>query len=371
MPAEEPFEPTPSRGHPRLLEALEPRVAEALPDSRLVRVGEELDRGHGVVEGPGYTLTFEYRANPARERVWVRKPEVFEAVRYLRALAAAGVDLQRTRRRLASEQGPLTCWDEGAVETDVKCVVSPEPTTPPTTLEQPDYLEPPSRRSPTSAWVSPRTGSPVEVPAIAAVTARHPDFEVQGLPLDADHRALLVTKFEGPRVGAALCILESGHLQCAPTAIESLTGVLAMETDRWLLLGNSGFGNGAGTRERLLISLALTGVAPTIDILGIGAISVAGGACERRNCARIDAWPITANLVADGCVERRFEGRWSATHDRRDDRWIDEEITPREGGPCVDRFSYDHEGFERSECGPPSPTPACAPQEPQVREPIW
>ncbi len=372
-PAESIVTEAQSSGHPRVFELLESEVAGSFTGARLLRVDDDFDDGRAVVEGPGFTLSVRYYANEERDRASFRDDEAFHAVRFLRELAAAGVDLEATGQRLATRDGPLLCERDWETDREFRCWVSAEPELEQATLEHPRLLVRPSLREPAPPLPqrSQPGGTRVDPPRLLEVLARHVRLQVVGHRLAADRHALLVTVHDGAGIGAALCIASGNMLRCASTTVERLGGIVADGPDHWLLTGYSSFGNHR-SGESLLIAIGLDGEAANVDILAVGGVSGFGGGCVAHSgyCVEFDAWVTTPRLVAEQCLERRHEEGWSATHVRVGDLWIDEVVRPREGGPCVERFSFGVNGFERSECGPPPETPSCASEEPFVREPF-
>lgn len=343
-------------------QAIAARVAEERLGATEIRVGGALGEGRAEVEGPDFTLAFSYWVRPDGT-VFMRDGHALEAVRFLKDLAGAGVSLEATGQRLATEAGPLACRLGRRAEETYECQQLPEPEAMTPGLDRPDYLVPPSQRArprPQRRAVQRPTGPVVDVPEITDALAGHPDFEVEGVRLDEEHRALLVTTYEGPRIGAALCVTHRGRLHCTATELDGLQGLVSAADDYWLMLADSGYGTNR-SRETLLVTLALEGTIPSLHTLGMGAMSGYGEACPNGSgyCVLVRASSILTRLVADGCIERIHEGEWRATHQRGGDRWVDEVVTPREAGPCVERWSYGAEGFERTGCGPPSTTPTC------------
>lgn len=366
-------EPAPQslgRGDPRLLALLEPRIAEAVPDARIAAlVPTSESAGLAIIEGTGFRLTLEYQTNERNGgQAYFRNMQALPAMAFLHELDEAGVDLLRTGRWLATEAvGPIRCWDDGRGETDIRCARAPDPEpweTP--SLEPANYLLPPSQYASTPPLQLPPAGSasaprayPREsVAAITAVLERYSTMRVVGLPLDAEHHALLVSVEDMAIEGVLVCVRTTAEMECAGSSVAHLEGVVAREAWGWLLVGSTSYGN-PRDRARLLLAVRPGPHGLIADTLGLGGVSGDGHACDEHDgyCVDMSGMAYRAQLLSPTCIERTPGTRWHSTHVRIDDLWLDEELI--EPPRCADRYSIGPRGFEATDCGPPTNTPRC------------
>ena len=184
-----------------------------------------------------------------------------------------------------------------------------------------------------------------------------PSLRLRGLPLDDDHRALTVQHFDGETTGAIVCVLDRA-LRCAESSLTAVARVVRPTAQGWLVSAHQ---SGMRWGTAYLTHLEVQGDTLSIDSLEVGGVDGYGEGCEPPHdgyCVWMSGRAMPTTFVTGDCVERRQQETWKATHVGIGDLWIDEVVTPREGGPCIERFRIST-GLTPAECGPPSPTPLC------------
>ncbi len=128
-------------------------------------------------------------------------------------------------------------------------------------------------------------------------------MEVVGLPLDAEHQALLVSIEDMAVEGALLCVRSAADLECAATSIDYLEGVVARAAWGWLLVGSSSYGNPRDD-TRLLIAVRHTRRELFADTLGLGGVSGDGHACDTHDgyCVDMSGMAYRAQVLSPTCA---------------------------------------------------------------------
>lgn len=195
-----------------------------------------------------------------------------------------------------------------------------------------------------------RAASP---PATKTVTALRAWASLAEVSSTSDGKTTLTSTAAGaalPEIDQVwTCVRPSGApRRCGATRLVSLGArhAVGLPAGEWLVEAQDRGPNGSRVA---LVWITTQGDALTTAALAIGEVATTPSPCEAEVCRAATGTWITFDVRRGGCVEVRERVTWTAVHERRRNRWRDEQATAADAS-AAGTFRPSATGWARAAC---------------------